>query len=182
MAALRINVKHRIGQRLPHSMRCLPSCAPERHTNMPRFYFHLSTPDEDFPDIIGSDVSDLVDAHSRAVLLAKRVTMLSRFADHAPDFRRWTVNVTDERQRPVFTVIFPTNSVPRGIVGGARALLMRLDALDPQPGINGAARLLPTRRSRTNSICVFISRHRRHRGSEFGRSPLAPKIVRTQPK
>jgi hypothetical protein len=41
---------------------------------MPRFYFHLSAPDEDFPDNIGSDVSDLADAHSRAVLLAKRVT------------------------------------------------------------------------------------------------------------
>jgi hypothetical protein len=45
---------------------------------MPRFYFHLSAPDEDFPDNIGSDVSDLVEAHSRAVLLAKRVTMFSR--------------------------------------------------------------------------------------------------------
>jgi hypothetical protein len=113
---------------------------------MPRFYFHLSTPNEDFPDNIGSDINDLIDAHSRAVLLAKRVTMLSRLTDHVPDFRRWTVNVTDERQRPVFTVIFPTNSVPRA-TGGARALLMRLDAFDPQRGINGAGvphRPLPT--------------------------------------
>jgi hypothetical protein len=75
---------------------------------MPRFYFHLSAPEEDFPDNIGSEVSDLADAHFRAVLLAKRVTMFSRFADRAPDLRRWTVNVTDERRRPVFTVIFPT--------------------------------------------------------------------------
>ena len=41
---------------------------------MPRFYFHLSAPDEDFLDNVGSDVSDLADAHSRALLLAKRVT------------------------------------------------------------------------------------------------------------
>jgi hypothetical protein len=80
---------------------------------MPRFYFYLSTPNEDFPDNIGSDVRDVVDAHSRAVLLAKRVTMVSRFADYTPDFRRWTVNVTDERRRPVFTVIFPTKCSPQ---------------------------------------------------------------------
>ena len=79
---------------------------------MPRFYFDLSAPDEDFPDNIGSDVSDLSDAHSRAVRLAKRVTMFLCFADHAPDLRRWTVKVSDERRRLVFTVLFPTNSVP----------------------------------------------------------------------
>jgi hypothetical protein len=120
---------------------------------MPRYYFHLSTPDEDFPDNIGSDVGDLADAHSKAVLLAKRVTMFSRFANRAADLRRWTVKVTDERRRPVFTVIFPTNSVPPVIVGGARALLMRLDAIDPQRGNNGAARLLTARTtSRMNSV------------------------------
>ena len=95
---------------------------------MPRFYFHLSAPDEHFPDEVGSDVSDLAEAHSRAVLLAKRMTMVWRFADCAPDLRRWTVNVADERRRPVFTVIFPTNSIPPVVVGDARALRMRLDA------------------------------------------------------
>jgi hypothetical protein len=120
---------------------------------MPRFYFHLSAPDEDFPDNIGSDVSDLADAHSRAVLLAKRVTIFSRFADRAPDLRRWTVNVTDEKRRPVFTVIFPTNSVPPVTAGGARALFMRLDAIDPQRGKNCAAALPPARTtSLTNSM------------------------------
>jgi hypothetical protein len=123
---------------------------------MPRFYFHLSAPNEDFPDNIGSDVSDLADAHSRAVLLAKRVTMFLRFADRAADLRRWTVNVTDERRRPVFTVIFPTNSIPPVIVGGARALLMRLDAIDPQRGNNGAVRLLPARTSRGRTACIDV--------------------------
>jgi hypothetical protein len=95
---------------------------------MPRFYFHLSAPDEYFPDDVGSDVSDLADAHSRAVLLANRMTIVWRFADRAPDLRRWTVNVADERRRPVFTVIFPTNSIPPVVVRDARALRMRLDA------------------------------------------------------
>ena len=82
----------------------------------------------------GSDVSDLATAHSVAVRLMKRVMMFSSFADCAPEFRRWTVKVTDERRRPVFTVIFPTYFVPRGwkpvLVSGARALLQRLDAIN----------------------------------------------------
>jgi hypothetical protein len=101
---------------------------------MSRFYFHLSAPDQDFPDDIGSDVSDLATAHSVTVRLVKRVMMFSSFADCAPEFRRWTVKVTDERRRPVFTVIFPTYFVPRGwkpvLVSGARALLQRLDAIN----------------------------------------------------
>jgi hypothetical protein len=101
---------------------------------MPRVYFHLSAPDQDFPDDIGRDVSDLAAAHSIAVRLMKRVMMFSSFSDCAPDLRRWTVKVTDERRRPVFTVIFPTYFVPRGwkpvLVSGARALLRRLDAIN----------------------------------------------------
>ena len=126
-----MNVKHKVDQRLPHSMRCLNIVRSREARIMPRFYFHLSAPNEDFPDTVGTDVSDLAEAHSRAVLLAKRVTMFSRFADRAADLRRWTVNVTNERRRPVFTVIFPSNSIPPVIVGGARALRMRPDAIDP---------------------------------------------------
>ena len=100
---------------------------------MPRFYFHLSAPDQDFLNDIGSDASDLTTAHSIAVRLMKRVMMISSFADCAPDLRRWTVKVADERRRPVFTVIFPTYFVPRGwkpVLVGARALLRRLDAIN----------------------------------------------------
>jgi hypothetical protein len=101
---------------------------------MPRFYFHLSAPDQDFPDNIGSDVSDLAAAHFIAVRLMKRVMMISAFADCAPDLRRWTVKVTDERRRPVFTVLFPAYFVPQGwkpaLVSGARTLLRRLDAMN----------------------------------------------------
>ena len=101
---------------------------------MPRFYFHLSAPDQDFPDNIGSDVGDLTAAHSIAVRLMKRVVMISSFADCGSDLRRWTVKVADERRRPVFTVMFPTYFVPKGwkpvLVSGARALLLRLDAMN----------------------------------------------------
>ena len=101
---------------------------------MQRFYFHLSAPDQDFPDNIGSEVADLAAAHSIAVRLMKRVMMISAFADCAPDLRRWTVKVKDERRRPVFTVLFPAYFSPRGwkpvLVSGARTLLMRLDAMN----------------------------------------------------
>jgi Domain of unknown function (DUF6894) len=100
---------------------------------MPRFYFHVSAPDQDFQDEIGSDVSDLAAAHSRAVLLADRVMMFSAFADCAPDLRRWTVKVTDERQQPAITVIFPAHFVPNRLKTvpseGARTLLLRIEAM-----------------------------------------------------
>ena len=100
---------------------------------MPRFFFHLSAPGQDFQDNIGSDASDLAAAHSRAVLLADRVMMYPFFADCAPDFRRWTVKVTDERQRPVINVIFPANFVPGKCkpvpANDARTLRLALDAM-----------------------------------------------------
>ena len=99
---------------------------------MPRFYFHLSAPDQDFQDEVGSDMADLSAVHSRAVLLADRLMMCPLFADRVPDFRRWTVKVTDESQRPVMTVIFSALFEPRDSEPdhpeGARALLLRLGA------------------------------------------------------
>ena len=75
---------------------------------MARFYFHLSAPDEYFPDNIGYDVSDPAAAYSTAVRLAGRVMrFVPFFLDRTPDFRRWTVKVTDGKQRPVITVMFP---------------------------------------------------------------------------
>jgi hypothetical protein len=41
--------------------------------------------DQDFPDDIGSDFSDLATAHSITVRLMKRVMMYSSFSDCAPD-------------------------------------------------------------------------------------------------
>jgi hypothetical protein len=75
---------------------------------MARFYFHVSTPDEYFHDNVGYDVNDLAAAHSVAVRLAGRLeTFVSFFLDRVLDFRRWTVEVTDETHQRVFTVMFP---------------------------------------------------------------------------
>ena len=78
---------------------------------MPLFYFHLSATDADFPDEIGCELVDLSAAHFRALKLADRVIMLSAFSNCVPDFRRWTVRVTDDnRKNTVLTVIFPSPS------------------------------------------------------------------------
>lgn len=162
--------------------------ALRRAANMPRFYFHLSAPDQDFPDNIGSDVTDLAAAHSIAVRLMKRVMMISAFADCAPDLRRWTVKVTDERRRPVFTVLFPAYFAPRGwkpvLVSGARTLLMRLDAMNavddksqghiPVPPLGAFKARVPTQvaSSPTARRRVTVSgRRRRKNGLPLPRQP-----------
>jgi hypothetical protein len=96
---------------------------------MPRYHFHLSAPDEYFRDQAGVEVSDLSAAHMRAVQLADRVLMVGAFARCEADLRRWTVQVTDECQRPVMTVIFPAEFEKRRAfdkLNGARALQVRL--------------------------------------------------------
>ena len=99
---------------------------------MPRFYFHLSAPDQDFEDPIGNDLSDIRAAHSRAMLLADSVMVFSGFADQSLDFRRWTVKVTDASQL-LMTVLFPVH-FPRGkwksaAAEGVRPLILDLDAM-----------------------------------------------------
>jgi hypothetical protein len=79
------------------------------------------------------NLSDLSAAHARALLFADRVMMIFEFADRTSDFRRWTVDVTDEKQRSLITVKFPIN-FPRGkrsavASSGVRPLLQRLDAI-----------------------------------------------------
>lgn len=96
---------------------------------MPRYHFHLSAPDDYFRDQAGVEVSDLSAAHMRAVQLADRVRMVGAFARCETDLRRWTVQVTDEFERPVMTVIFPAEFEKRRAfdkLNGARALQARL--------------------------------------------------------
>ena len=94
---------------------------------MPRYYFHLSAPDQWFQDTIGFELIDLSDAHLRAVQLARRVMMISGLARFAPDLKRWTVEVVDECQRSVMTVMFPSEcGQPR-----ARPMMMLVAAVSP---------------------------------------------------
>ena len=107
---------------------------------MPYFYFHLSAPDQFFPDKIGSNVPDLAAAHMRAVQLIDRVSMFGAMADASPDLQRWTVRVVDENYRPVITVIFPTNFAmvkpsPTQEFNGIRKLLRRYNMLYASEGI-----------------------------------------------
>ena len=95
---------------------------------MPLFYFHLSATDEDFRDEIGWELVDLSAAHFRAVKLADRVRMLSAFSNCAPDFRRWTVRVADDRKNTVLTVIFPSPS------NGHRTSCRAMSATAPRCG------------------------------------------------
>ncbi len=78
---------------------------------MPRLFFNLSTPEQHFQDQIGAEVSDLAAAHARAVRFASHVMTFCRLTDDMPDFRRWQVQVIDEEQRAVMTVLFPTQSL-----------------------------------------------------------------------
>ena len=83
---------------------------------MPKFYFHLSNGAECFRDNIGCDLADIAVAHTRAKRLAHMVMMTSRLATtHEPDWRRWTVTVTDDPQGPMLIIPFGAfGIVPRG--------------------------------------------------------------------
>jgi hypothetical protein len=118
-----------------------------REPIVPRFYFHLCAPDQDFHDPVGSDLSDVRAAHSRAMLLADRIMVFSGFADQVRDFRRWTVRVTDARANLLVTVLFPVH-FPRGkwksaATEGARPMIFDLDAIvtatrpPPRPAATG---------------------------------------------
>jgi hypothetical protein len=81
---------------------------------MAHFYFHLSAPGEYFADNVGYDVIDPGAVHYIALRLADRVMrFVPFFQNRALDFRHWTVKVTDERQRPVMIVMFPTRKQRR---------------------------------------------------------------------
>jgi hypothetical protein len=96
---------------------------------MPKFYFHLSNCDECFPDDIGHDFPDIAAAHTRAKRLAKLVMATSRLSSHPPDWRRWTVTVTDDSQGAILIIPFSAFGnatraalsvfVPADRVGGA---------------------------------------------------------------
>jgi hypothetical protein len=116
---------------------------------MPRFYFHLQAPDEHFRDAAGWEVGDLSAAHSRAVMLAKRVMMCGGLAHIPPDMSRWTVKIEDEVQRSVMTVILPVNFDHRKsnvqITNGAHALRQRVaSAWGLTPSYQAGVRLVAT--------------------------------------
>ena len=73
---------------------------------MPRFYFHLCHCNGCIRDDVGCDLPDLAAAHIKAQNLARRVVTFSGLASHEPDWRHWTVMVTDDCQGPTLSVTF----------------------------------------------------------------------------
>ena len=113
---------------------------------MPRYYFHLSAPDESFRDPSGFELRDLSTAHSRALQLADRVMMIGGLASCPPDLRRWTVQITDECQHSVMNVMFSAEFEKRRAadhVDGARALQERLATRMESKNYSSRSKLKP---------------------------------------
>jgi uncharacterized protein DUF6894 len=72
---------------------------------MPHLYFHLKMNDDYFPDQTGQQVSDLAAAHSRAVLLGRRVIQHCDLHDQALSVERLVVAIEDDTGRALMSVI-----------------------------------------------------------------------------
>jgi len=145
---------------------------------MPRYYFHLSAPDESFRDPSGFELRDLSTAHSRALQLADRVMMIGGLASCPPDLRRWTVQITDECQHSVMNVMFSAEFEKRRAadhVDGARALQERLASkLKP---INPVSICLRRQCRRSTFGNPKFDSHRTQLGSDQPKAAL-PKAAR----
>src|SRR5215208_5649195 len=71
---------------------------------MPRYYFHIATDTEVFPDAAGMEVPDDAAAHHYAIQLISKIML------HDPeerDWRGWRVEVVNSEQAAVLTVLYP---------------------------------------------------------------------------
>jgi hypothetical protein len=66
------------------------------------FFFHLASKDDRIFDTKGHEFSDLAAAHRHAMLLIHKMVSLDDM-----DWRGWSINVTDESNRSVLSVMFP---------------------------------------------------------------------------
>jgi hypothetical protein len=73
---------------------------------MATFYFHLATPVGRFHDDTGCDVPDLTAAHSRAIKAAQWMITRSGLAEEELEWRGWSFEITDNRQRSKLRVLF----------------------------------------------------------------------------
>jgi hypothetical protein len=76
---------------------------------MPRFFFHIVTPEEKFPDDAGAELPDAHAAHQRALRLIGRVMLCTELQNEAVSERwsRWVVHIADAHGRNVLSVLFP---------------------------------------------------------------------------
>jgi hypothetical protein len=69
---------------------------------MAQLYFHCSSPERIVPDRCGSDLDDLVEAHTHAVAFVQRI--IGR--ESPEDWRAWKLSVLDEGGEEVFEIPF----------------------------------------------------------------------------
>jgi hypothetical protein len=71
---------------------------------MPRFYFHFASRDLHIPDDHGVELPDAATAARHAALLVRQTRP---FVLEGPSWEGWVIEIADEKQRLVQTVVFP---------------------------------------------------------------------------
>lgn len=81
---------------------------------MPRFYFHISSKDEDVPDHDGMELKNLAQAHDHAMTVIRDT--LPFVVDQLD--RGWLLDVADANGRVVLTVPYRTSASTRSKPSG----------------------------------------------------------------
>jgi hypothetical protein len=77
---------------------------------MPRYFFHFVSKEDFIPDYEGVALPNLKAAHQHAMRLVGHT--IAALADE--DLRLWMIEIADERQCVVLTVLFPLTPPPKG--------------------------------------------------------------------
>lgn len=98
---------------------------------MPRFYFHISSADqENIPDCEGMELRDLDAAHHRACHI---VDETMRWVDQ-DSWRGWRVRVADDAGRTALVVLYPANAPVRRWFGKRAPSRAAIDECGPVRG------------------------------------------------
>jgi len=103
--------------------RCHPSHGGH---SLPRFYFHVSTMDDVFPDEEGVELADLAAAHDCALRIMHR-TMLSDPEEQ--NWRGWMIKIADAKSRTLLTLLYPARKSIRRETSGLRTGFSRVPLL-----------------------------------------------------
>jgi hypothetical protein len=93
---------------------------------LPRFYFHVSTMDDVFPDEEGVELADLAAAHDCALRIMHR-TMLSDPEEQ--NWRGWMIKIADAKRRTLLTLLYPARKPIRREPFGLRTGVSRVPLL-----------------------------------------------------
>ena len=76
---------------------------------MPRYYHHVRIDGDYFPDMAGGEHSDLSATHVYAMTLATTLMRYYETTDRSESKTPWIVNVENDREERVLSVIVPYN-------------------------------------------------------------------------